>query len=286
MTYSRRRLLISLPLSLLAQQMVQAAQKNSLANPLRVGADVALFESGLAQALRRSFGRDTGVTIQLVAKPSLTLLQALERGELDAVLTSAPEVEAHLIQQGLAHSRVWVARTDWVIVGPAAKKDDTAGIAGSQNALDALRRIREASLLPSSVVSFLSANDGSSAHVAEQALWRDAKLAPAGPWYLSAAAVDASSPSAVTQPSLIQQARQRGAYALVEHGAWSAQGGAPLGVLVQGDPVLSANVHALLGFHHRHPAGKLFVGWIAGPKGRRVVAAHKGYRAPSALPTS
>ena len=35
---------------------------------------------------------------------------------------------------------------------------------------------------PDSLV-FLSAGDGSGTHVAEQALWRAAAIAPAAPWY-------------------------------------------------------------------------------------------------------
>ena len=49
---------------------------------------------------------------------------------------------------------------------------------------------------------------------------------------------------------------------------------------MQGDPLLRESVHAMRGFRVNHPAGKIFVAWVAGPQGRRVVAAQRGYRAP------
>jgi tungstate transport system substrate-binding protein len=51
-------------------------------------------------------------------------------------------------------------------------------------------------------------------------------------------------------------------------------------VRVEGDAQLAEQVHAMRSFRVNHPAGKIFVAWIAGPKGRRVTAAQRGYRAP------
>jgi len=105
-------------------------------------------------------------------------------------------------------------------------------------------------------------------HVAEQALWRVARIAPAAPWYVSAE----------RGPNFTAQVRARGAYALVERAAWSVHGGSPSAVLVEGDPLLVESVHAMRAFRVQHPAGKIFVSWIAGGHGRAVVARHGGYR--------
>jgi tungstate transport system substrate-binding protein len=72
--------------------------------------------------------------------------------------------------------------------------------------------------------------------------------------------------------------RARGAFAVVERAAWLARGGAPLAVRVEGDPLMAESVHVMRAFRVNHPAGKIFVSWIASPKGRRVVAAQRGYR--------
>jgi tungstate transport system substrate-binding protein len=249
----------------------QAQQKKSLADPLLVGVDRALADSGLAARLQKVFGRDTGIAVKLVAGAASAVLEALERGELDVTLTNAPDPELRLEKQGLAHDRRVVARGRMVIVGPAprGKQRDPAEIAGGHDVAAALQRVRDTAATPGAL-SFLSAGDGSGSHLAEQALWRAAKVAPAAPWYQVAE----------TKSSLLAQARARGAYAIVERGAWDAGGGAPLAVLVEGDPLQTIEVHAMRSFRVSHPAAKIFLTWITGPKGRAVVAAHGGYRAP------
>jgi len=267
---SRRRLLsISLG-SVVPASTAFAQQRRSLGDPLRLGVDLALFDSGLATALLQGFGRDTGIAVLPAAAPALPLLEALARGEFDAALSNAPDAEARLVEQGLAHDRHAMAEGSFVIVGPAPhrKQKDPAAIAGLRSAAEALFQLRSAALAMPGAVSFLTAADGSGAHVREQALWREAKLAPAAPWYRVA------EPKA----SLIAQARERGAYALVERAAWAARGGAPLAVLVDADPLLAEKVHVLRAFRATHPAGKLLVAWFSGPKGQRIVAAQRGYR--------
>lgn len=251
----------------------QAQQRRSLKDPLRLGVDQALIDSGLGPALQKAFGRDTGVAVLLVPGAALPTLDALERGELDAALTNAPEAESRLEAKGLAHDRRAIAVGSFVIVGPAptAKTFDPAGIGRMSNALEALTRLRDAALANPGTVRFLSAGDGSGTHAAEQALWRAAQIAPAAPWYTNVAAGS----------SVAAQARQSGAYALVDRGVWAAQGGAPLAVLVEGDARLAAPVHVMRSFRVNHPAGKIFVAWIAGPKGRQVAAGVRGYRAPA-----
>ena len=263
-----RRHLLSLPFAaLLPAAPAHAQQRKSLADPLRLGVDQSLVDSGLAPALLHAFGADTGIAVKAVPGAALPLLQALERGELDAALTNAPEAESRLDKQGLVHDRRAIAAGEFVIVGPAVRGngEDVLGAALGHAAAGALKRLVAAE--PGSF-SFLTLADGSGAHAAEQALWRQAGIAPAAPWY-------------VTLPrgeNLIAQARARGAFALVERAAWLARGGAPLAVRIDGDPQLAEAIHVMRSFRVNHPAGKIFVAWIASPKGRRVSVAQRGYR--------
>ncbi len=251
-----------------------AQRIRSLKDPLRLAVDHALVDSGLAGALQRAFGRDTGVAVQPTAGAALPLLDALERGEFDAALTNAPEAELKLDKQGLVHDRHAIALGGLVLVGPAPRKKpkqpDPAGVAGGKDIAEALVKLRDAALAAPGTVRFLSAGDGSGQHAAEQALWRLARIGPAAPWY------------ATTDPArLVATARAEAAYALVDRGVWGARGGAPLAVLVEGDERLALPVHVMRSFRVNHPAAKIFVAWIAGPKGRRIVAAQRGYRAPA-----
>lgn len=237
--------------------------------PLRLGVDRALVDSGLARSLQRAFGANTGIAVLLVPGPATMLLESIRNGEVDAALLNAPEGEVSLEMQGLVHDRRPIALGEFILVGPAP-----AGARGrlpppGRSGVGALERIRaQASADPASLV-FLSAGDGSGVHVAEQTLWRAARIEPLKPWYVNAD----------PKQALIEQARARGAYALVERGAWTRQGGAPLAILVEGDPQLAELVHVMRSFRVSHPAAKIFVSWIAGGRGRAVVAAHRGYQA-------
>lgn len=244
-----------------------AARPPPSGGALRVGADVALVESGLAARLQRAFGADTGIAVRVVGGAALAVLDALRDGELDAALLNIPAAEGVLDGQGLVHDRRAIAAGEFAIVGPAPRGRP---VPPSGAAVALLARLHERAQAEPGSVTFLSASDGSGGHVAEQALWRAARIEPVAPWY---AAADPGH-------GLIAQARRRGAYALVERGAWARLGGAPLVVLAAGDPRLLETVHAMRSFRIAHPAGKIFIAWIAGRRGRAVVAALPGYRAP------
>jgi len=265
----RRRLLLSLaaagglPFSLAAQ----AAQRKSLADPLLMGVEQSLLESGLGQAFQKGFGRDTGVAVQVSGGQSAGLIQALERGEIDMAMTNAPELEAQLEKQGLAHDRHRIALGDFVLVGPVEgkgkKAKDPAGVLGTKDIAAALMAIANAQ------ARFLTSGNGSGATLAELPLWRAAKIAPAAPWYATA---DAKSP-------IVAQAAAQNAYALVERGAWLAHPAKPLAIVVEGDPLLATEVHVMRSFRVNHPAAKLFTQWVSGPQGRRVAGSVRGWRA-------
>jgi tungstate transport system substrate-binding protein len=239
-----------------------AVQRQSLGDPLRVAVDDAVADSGLAGALQRAFALDTGLAVQVLRGPASRVLQALEQGEHDVAITNAPAVELPLEKQGLLHDRRRVARSEFVLVGPRAL---AKALAAGRDAVLGMSRLAQAQ------APFLTRHDGSGTHLAEIDAWRAAQVAPAGPWYRQAQA----------GTSVLTQAIQEKACTLAERGAWEAQPRArDYGVLAEGDPRLAAEVHVMRTFRaqRQHPTGKLFVAWITGPKGRRVVSAHRGYR--------
>ncbi len=262
----RRRLLLVLPLCV--PVAVGSQQRKALADPMRLGVERTLVDNGLAPALQKAFGRDTGVAVQLVPGTSSAVLTALEQGELDASMTDAPIAELRLMKQGLAHDRRRIAVGELVLVGPLAdtgkRAVDPAGVQGDHDIAAALRQVAQAQ------VRFVSAGDGSGSHLAEQAAWRDAQIAPNAPWYLTAP----------PGTPLLAHARAQSACALVQRGTWLAQGGAPLAVLVEGDTRQIAEVHVMRSFRSSHPAAKLFSQWVSGPAGRRVAGQARGWHAP------
>ena len=177
--------------------------------------------------------QDTGLAVQLSGAPALPLLDALAAGELDVGLCNTPAAEGRLDGQGLVHDRQLIASGEFVLVGPPKPINAALRLAKGEvrGAGAALRWLHESAQAQAESIVFFSANDGSGAHVAEQEAWRAAQLAPQAPWYQPAQA----------GRSLIAQTREKGAYAIVERGAWIAQGGAPLAILVEGDRGLTEN---------------------------------------------
>lgn len=222
---------------------------------LRVGAD-PMAES-LARALLAGFGGYGGIASKLEIAPSAPTLDAIEHGELDVALTLAPEAEARLVQQGLAHDRHLLGHIELLLVGPT-----NVGVARGADAAEAMRKIA------ADGIRFIGRTDGSGLQMAELALWRAAGVAPAPPWYLPA------------DSAPLPQARAYRAALLVERSGWV--GGAvrdAFGVLADNDVRLRAPVHVLRPFRSSHPAGKLFIAWVTGPQGRKIVAGAAGVRA-------
>lgn len=266
---NRRPLLISVLAAAAFPGAAFAAQKKSLADPLLLGVDQSLIDTGLAQALQRGFGRDTGVAVKLVPGTSAWVLDALEKGEVDASLTNAAELEMRLEKQGLAHDRLHVADGDLLLVGPVEgkgkKATDPVGMLGERDAAATLVRIALAR------APFVSAPAGSGAALAETSLWRAAKVSPVAPWYTVTP----------TNGDALALATERRAYTLVERSIWIKQRSRkPLEIIVEGDPRLTNEVHLMRSFRVNHPAAKLFGQWVSGRQGRRVAGTVRGWRSP------
>jgi tungstate transport system substrate-binding protein len=270
MTLNRRHLLAWLAAA--STPCAQAAQKKSLADPMRLGVEHAVFDCGLASSFQKAFGRDTGVAVELVPGDSASLIAALERGEFDATMTNAPEMEAALEKQGLAHDRRQVAMGDLVLLGPLVGKGktaiDPAGVKGWKDIAVVLARLAQTQ------ARVIGASPGSGCALSAQPLWRAAKVAPEAPWY-----TEIPSPKA---GAAIELAATEHAYTLVERAIWLARPNKALTVLVEGDARMANPVHVMRSFRVNHPAAKLFGQWLGGPAGRRVASSQRGWRAPTA----
>ena len=208
--------------------------------------------------------------MQLVPAPSLPLLESLAAGEIDMALTNTPAAEDELERQGLIHDRRPIALGQFLVVGPSWPRGvepapPGTGVAGL------LQAFARAAATPSEALVFVSANDGSGVHAAEQAAWRLAGIAPQAPWYR---------PASGKRP-LADEVRAQAAWAIVERGAWAAQGGARLRMHLDGDPALVETVRAARAFRSPHPAATLFAGWISGSRGHAVVARQRAYQVPA-----
>ncbi|MCW7538320.1 LysR substrate-binding domain-containing protein [Aquabacterium sp. A7-Y] len=268
-----RRRFLTLLAGSAAPAWAVAQQRLPQQSALLVGVATSLADCGLAQRLKVAVARDTGLAIQLVPGPSGKVLSLLEQGEVDAAVTHAPELELALERRGLAHDRRFVAANDFVIAGPLPRKGGDPAVLplrGERDAVRAMAAIAEAGAR--GAARFVSGAERSGSQLKESQLWGLAKAVPQGPWHLRAGA---------GMGETLAIANDQQAFVLVDRATWlTSSRRARLGLLVEGDPRLADAYHAMLPFRATHPGAKLFMNWLSGPTGRRVVQrAPGGFRA-------
>lgn len=243
--------------------------------PLRLGVEDALALSGLAARWQAAARKDLGLALDLRPGPGQDLLRLLEAGELDAAITSVPQQEAALERQGLIHDRRAVAASRALLVGPPK---DPAGIKGLAAAAEALVKIAQEGALSQWAVQtgqpgatgYVAHGEASGLQALEARLWQPLGARAQGPWRRTAP------PGPAETLRLAGQWPVGGAYTLVEQAVWARAGKLPLKVWIDADPQLATVYSVARSFRVNHPAGKLLVAWLAGPMGRRVVAAAGG----------
>ncbi|WP_457629197.1 substrate-binding domain-containing protein [Oceanithermus sp.] len=146
------------------------------AAPLRLATTTSVNDSGLLDALLPGFTQETGIPVQVIAVGTGQALAIAGRGDADAVLVHAPDLEARFLREGKGVAHACIAYNNFVIAGPAS---DPARVAGAASALEAMRRIYAAG------APFVSRGDNSGTYHRERALWKAAGLEPDDqPWYL------------------------------------------------------------------------------------------------------
>ncbi|TVR67320.1 MAG: hypothetical protein EA427_14115 [Spirochaetaceae bacterium] len=142
-----------------------------------LAATLESVETGLMDVISRTFFRDRGILLGIIAAGSGTALALAEEGRVDLAFTHAPEQEKHLVERGVLELGIPTMRSRYVIVGPA---HDPAGITGARESGDPLEAVRR---IARSENAFVSRGDNSGTHLRELALWRAAGMTPAPPWY-------------------------------------------------------------------------------------------------------
>jgi tungstate transport system substrate-binding protein len=167
-----RRALALLTLSLL---LAGPAAAQAPASTIVLSTTTSTQDSGLLDVLVPLFERKTGHTVKTISVGTGQALALAARGEADVTLAHAPALEKKYVSEGKLHNRRLVMYNDFVVVGP---EDDPAKIRGEKSAVAALRKVAAAG------ARFVSRGDKSGTHVLEQALWAQAGLTPAAPWYI------------------------------------------------------------------------------------------------------
>lgn len=228
-----RALVVGL-LSLAPAAPALAAQEREIV----LATTTSTHDSGLLDSLLPMFRQETGIAVKPIAVGTGAALEMSRRGDADAVLVHAPEVEREYIQSGdLVHGRR-IMYNDFLILGPAG---DPAGVRGKP-LVEAMKSIAASG-------SFVSRGDGSGTETKELALWKAAGVAPA--------TIGRREETGQGMGATLLIADQRQTYTLTDRGTYLAfKERLTLVPLIEGDPILRNLYSAYVVNPGKHPAVK------------------------------
>lgn len=227
---------------------------------LRLSTTTSTENSGLLKVLLPPFEKRFSVKVDVIPVGSGKALKLAENGDVDVVLSHAPELEESFVKAGFGVNRRDVMYNDFVITGPS---DDPAGIRGAANAAEALGKIAAAK------ATFVSRGDESGTHQKEKALWKEARVTPEGGWYVSAGQ---------GMGEVLMMANERRAYTLADRGTYTAfKQREQLVILVEGDPALFNPYTAIAVNPARHAHTKYIeamelIAWLTSREGQKLIA--------------
>jgi len=257
--FSRHVALVAGVAIALAGLVPTIAQERSIV----VASTTSTDNSGLFRRILPLFRQKTGIDVRVVALGTGQALDVGRRGDADVVFVHAKPLEEKFVADGEGVRRYPVMYNDFVVVGP---KSDPARIAGTQDVLAALRKIRAAEAL------FISRADQSGTHFAELNLWKAAGVDIAkakGPWYREIGQ---------GMGAALNMASASNAYLLADRGTWiSFRSRGDLEIAVQGDPPLFNQYGVILVNPAKHPTvkqqlGQAFIDWLTSPEGQKAIA--------------
>jgi tungstate transport system substrate-binding protein len=231
------------------------------ANPnLILATTTSTQDSGLLDVLIPAFEAQSGFKVQTVAVGSGAALKLGEQGNADVLLVHSPAAEETFMSNGFGSDRRLVMHNDFIIVGLAA---DPAGVKTATSAVDAFQKIA------TSGTQFISRGDASGTNTKELALWKSAKITPAGlAWYIE---------SGQGMGATLTIASEKGAYTLTDRATFLAnQATLQLALLYQSDNALLNIYHVIIVNHDKWPSTNLdgataFANFIVSPDGQALI---------------
>jgi tungstate transport system substrate-binding protein len=212
--------------------------------------------SGLLRVLLPAFEKKYGIRIQVIPVGTGKALKLAENGDVDVTLVHARPAEDAFVAAGHGVNRRDVMYNDFVIVGPG---DDPAGIRGMKDAVEAMRKLRQAG------ARFVSRGDDSGTHKMELSYWKLAGIEPGGATYLSA--------GQGMGEVLTMSASLRG-YTLTDRATYAAyRSRTGLEILVEGDPrlynpygIIAVSPKKYPGVNYR--GAMMLIEWITSAEGQ------------------
>lgn len=273
-----KRILPFFPGAALIAAFVACGGSALAAETIKMSTTTSTRDSGLLDYLLPEFEKDSGISVQVLAKGTGAAIRDGADGNVDVIFVHDPEREVKFVEDGFGTKRYEVMHNDFVVVGPAS---DPAGIKGSTDVIAALKTIAGKKL------PFVSRGDDSGTHAKELSLWKATGLpmektasgnfeAPVGDWYLSIGQ---------GMGKTLLMAEEKQGYALTDRGTFVQQkfGKTPpieLDIMVEGDTGLF-NPYGVIPVnpakypHVKIDAATKFAEWLVSPRGQALIANYK-----------
>lgn len=215
--------------------------------------------TGLLAYLLPKFELQSGYQVQVIATGTGKALRHGRNGDVDLVMTHAPDAEARFVADGYGRLPRQLMMNDFVLLGPAS---DPAGLRQASSLQDAMQRIAR------SQAGFVSRGDDSGTHMKELGLWQKAGIDPTFPGY--AAIGQGMGPALLT-------ANEMGTYLLADRGTYLAfLERIDLTVVYEGAKALVNPYQVILLDDTRYPdlnhAGALALSdWLVSARGQKLI---------------
>jgi tungstate transport system substrate-binding protein len=230
---------------------------------LRLSTTTSTEQSGLLSVVLNPFEQRFHLKVDVIPVGSGKALKLAENGDVDVVLSHAPELEEAFMKAGYGVNRRAVMYNDFIIVGPPS---DPAKLRGTPNVTDAFKKFAAAQLM------FISRGDESGTHQKEKEIWKAAGITPSGTWYVSAG---------LGMGEVLLMANERQAYTLSDRGTYlTYKQRGDLGIIVQGDPVLFNQytitaVNPAKQAHTKYIEAMELIAWFTSPEGQKLIGDYK-----------
>lgn len=232
-----------------------------------VSSTTSTTDSGLFNHILPLFKAKTGIDVKVVSQGTGQALDTGRRGDSDVVFVHAKAQEEKFVAEGFGVKRFPVMYNDFVLIGP---KSDPAGVKGSKDITDALKKIK------AKASPFISRGDKSGTHSAELNLWKAAGLdvagADKGDWYKEIGQ---------GMGAALNTASASNGYVLSDRATWiNFKNRGELDIVVEGDQRLFNQYGVMLVNPEKHKhvkkaEGQAFVDWLVSPEGQKAIADYK-----------
>ncbi|MDP6166772.1 MAG: substrate-binding domain-containing protein [Gammaproteobacteria bacterium] len=233
-------------------------------NPsIRLATTTSTYNSGLLDYLLAEFQSAEGIEVQVIAVGTGKALRMGQNGDVDVVMTHAPDAEAKFVADGHGIEPLGVMYNDFIIVGP---QSDPASLSSLHSVSEGLQA------LAISEQRFLSRGDDSGTHKKELQLWQSIEAKPGFSGYLE---------SGRGMGHTLQMASELQGYTLSDRGTWLAmKDKLDLQVLLQSDPRLLNPYQIILINPQHHPhvqadLGRQFQHWMVSEVGQAAIGAFR-----------